>query len=610
MLTQLEPQNWRDTWRILGNVPMVFRFAWKAHRWATIGMGLVTVLAALLPLLQAYIVKIIIDTIILSINTNQVLTSSIALLTPYLLLELLIVVTNLISNQLRIYMQTALQPRLNYEIDKALMLKCLSLDVKHFETPSFYDKLQNAQSETSFKPIIIVNSTYQLIQTIITISLSIVVLLSLNFVIAVLLLLSTFPIFFVEQHFGRMQFNLLNWRAPEARRQQYYAGLLTTDKTVREVKLFGLGDHILKQYNYYFDRFYHQDMELSRKHNTTVFLCNVVSATSYYGSYLWIILQTLLRRNTIGDMTFYLSLFGQGQASFQQFFASLASLTESSLFMDNLTGFLSLSSDMTSSEEPKKLPLTFKIGIEFRNVSFRYASDAPWVLRNINLQIAPGERVAIVGRNGVGKTTLVKLLCRFYDPTEGQILIDGIDIKDYQATELRRRIGVIFQDFVCYYLTARENIAIGNIQEIDNHEKVCFAAKQSGANEIISKLPEQYETMLGHWFEEGHQLSGGEWQKIALARAFMRDADMLILDEPTASMDAEFEYKIFQQFQSLTQGKIALLISHRFSTVRMANRIIVIDEGRLVEVGTHEQLIQLEGLYAEMFNKQAIGYRV
>jgi ATP-binding cassette subfamily B protein len=338
-------------------------------------------------------------------------------------------------------------------------------------------------------------------------------------------------------------------------------------------------------------------------------LWGLLATSTYYGAYAWIVWLTIGGRITLGDMTLYLTLFRQSQMTFQGIFSSMGRLYESGLFLNNLFEFLDLRPRMPVSPQARRVPRPMQQGIELRNVSFRYPGREEWVLRHINLQIVPGEKLALVGANGAGKTTLIKLLTRLYDPTEGQILLDGHDLSEYDLDDLRQCIGVIFQDFVRYHTTARENIGFGQIDALDDEPRILGASQRGGADAVIDLLPQGYDTMLGKWFSQGHELSGGQWQKIALGRAFMREGQVLVLDEPTAALDAQREYEIFQRFHELTAGKTALLISHRFSTVRMADRIAVIDGGRLTELGTHYELLELDGTYAHLFGLQAQGYR-
>jgi ATP-binding cassette subfamily B protein len=401
----------------------------------------------------------------------------------------------------------------------------------------------------------------------------------------------------------------MTWRAPEARRMNYLEHLLTVDNTVKEIKLFGLGEPLLQRYTDLFWKFFREDESLARRRSLISLIWGLVASASYYIAYAWIIYAAVSSQITIGSMTFYLTLFRQSQGTFQGLFDSLNRLYENGLFMDNLFSFLKLTPQMSRAAHPVAMPERFHQGLEFRHVWFRYPGREDWALRDMNLQIAPGEKLALVGPNGAGKTTLIKLLTRLYDPTEGQILLDGTDLREYDPDALRRRIGVIFQDFVRYQLTVRENIGFGQIDQLDNSQRVEDAAERGGADQVVAELPQGMDTMLGRWFEKGHELSGGQWQKVALGRAFMRDGEVLVLDEPTAALDAEREYEIFQRFRELTNGKIAVLISHRFSTVRMADRIAVIEDGHISELGSHAELLAHGGTYARLFELQAEGYR-
>jgi ATP-binding cassette subfamily B protein len=389
----------------------------------------------------------------------------------------------------------------------------------------------------------------------------------------------------------------------------YLEHVLTIDNTVKEVKLFGLGEPLLQRYNDLFWKFFHEDERLARRRSLISLLWGLAASASYYAAYAWIIFEAVGGVITIGSMTFYLTLFRQSQGTFQGLFDTINRLYENGLFMDNLFGFLKLTPQMARATRPAPMPERFQQGLEFRHVWFRYPGREGWALRDVNLRIAPGEKLALVGPNGAGKTTMIKLLTRLYDPTEGQITLDGVDLREYDPDELRQRIGVIFQDFVKYQLTVKENIGFGQIDQLDDDARVQDAAERGGADEVVAELPQGIDTMLGRWFEKGHELSGGQWQKVALGRAFMRDGEVLVLDEPTASLDAEREYEIFQRFRELTNGKIAVLISHRFSTVRMADRIAVIEEGQIAELGSHEELLAHGGTYARLFEMQAEGYR-
>ena len=427
--------------------------------------------------------------------------------------------------------------------------------------------------------------------------------------LVVILLATSVPAFIAETRFSEEGFRLLTRRAPETRQINYLARLLTEDSSAKEIKLFNLGETLLTRYMTLFEKFFHEDKSLALRRAVAGFSLGLIATLGFYGSYAWIVWRTVEAKISLGDMTLYLSIFRQGQSTFQSILSAVGSIYENNLFMAHLFDFFGLKPQMGVAAPHQGLPVALSRGIEFRGVGFRYPEREDWALRHIDLSIRPGEKIALVGPNGAGKTTLIKLLSRLYDPTEGSILIDGIDIRELDPLDLRQRIGVIFQDFVRYHLPASENIGFGQIEALDRLDRIIESARKSGAHSIIESLPDGYQTMLGRWFHGGHELSVGQWQKVALARAFMRDAEILVLDEPTASLDAETEYEIFRHFQELTDGKMAILISHRFSTVRMADRIVVIQEGRIAEIGTHQELLRREGIYAHLFSMQAEGYR-
>ncbi|MGQ0601207.1 MAG: ABC transporter ATP-binding protein, partial [Anaerolineales bacterium] len=412
-----------------------------------------------------------------------------------------------------------------------------------------------------------------------------------------------------QSRYAELNFRVLSWRAPEARRLQYLEYLLTDYDAVKEVKLFNLGEPLLGRYADLFWKFLREDQAIARKRSLASLGWGLLATLSYYGAYAWIVWRAVEGGITLGDMTMYLGISRSSQGMFEAIFYGLSDLYENGLFMSNLFAFLELESQMTIAANPLPAPRAIHHGVEFRNVSFKYEGHDEYALRDVNLTIRPGEKIALVGRNGAGKTTLIKLLTRLYDPTEGQILLDGVDLRDYDLRELRQRIGVIFQDFVRYHLAASENVGFGQIEALEDRTRIVGAAQKSGADTVIAALPEGYETMLGRWWSKGRDLSGGEWQKIALARAFMRDCEVIVLDEPTAALDAENEMRVFQQFRELIEDRMAVLISHRFSTVRMADQIYVIEEGRITESGPHADLLALGGTYARLFTLQAESYR-
>ena len=591
------------------NIPAAFRLVWDAHHIATIIMALLTLGGALIPATQAWVGKLIIDSVVASINGQVAPQAGLLAVLPYLTIEFVLILAQSGIAQARSLTEHILHARLNYSLNTRIIRKALSLDLTHFENADFYDKLQNARREADWRALQIMNNGFYIVQNIITLISFGAILLTFNIWLTLILFGATIPAFVAQSKYAQLNFRLLSWRAPEARRMSYLEYLLTVDSSVKEVKLFGLGEPLLGRYADLFWKFMREDQALAQKRSFASFAWGLLATLSYYFAYAWIVFRTIAGEITLGSMTMYLSIFRSSQNVFQTLFFGLSDLYENALFMSNLFAFLDLKPLMPVSASPTVLPRPIAHGVEFRNVSFKYPDREEYALRNVSLIIKPGEKIALVGANGAGKTTFVKLLTRLYDPSEGQVLIDGVDLREVDPNDLQKRIGVIFQDFVKYHLPARENVGFGQIDRLDDEPRIVDSATRAGADQTIRSLPQGYDTMLGKWFERGHDLSGGEWQKVALALAFMREAEILVLDEPTASLDAMNEYAIFQRFRELTDNKIALLISHRFSTVRMADRIVVLDEGQVIETGTHAELLALGGEYAKLFTIQAEGYR-
>ncbi|NJL04292.1 MAG: ABC transporter ATP-binding protein [Chloroflexaceae bacterium] len=607
------PRTWaerrRDFTAAYRNIPRAFSLVWQADRTSTIFMALLTLTAAVLPVSQAWVAKLIVDGVVDAINAGVSVQQGVRQVAPFLLLEFGLLTLGAVLSQGRTLLDHILHGRMAHAINVQIMQKAQQLDLYYFEHADFYDKLQNARREADYRALGTVETTFTLVQSMITLASFAVLLLAFNPLIALILFGATIPSFLAQTHYSGLYFRLLTWRAPEFRQMAYWEYLLTVDSSIKEVKLFGLSDPLLQRYRETFEYFHNEDVRLAQRRSLMSVLWGLLATASYYIAYMWIIWETIAQRITLGDMTLYLTVFRQSQMTMQGIFGSFGRLFESGLFLNNLFDFLALQPRMAISANPQRVPRPLQHGIELRDVSFRYPDKEEWSLRHINLIIRPNEKLALVGANGAGKTTLIKLLTRLYDPTEGQILLDGVDLREYDLDDLRRTIGVIFQDFVHYHATVSDNIGFGQIEHLGDQQRISSAAIRGGAEPVIAGLPDGYATMLGKWFTEGQELSGGQWQKIALGRAFMREGEVLVLDEPTAALDAEREYEIFQSFRELTAGRIAILISHRFSTVRMADRIVVLENGHLIEMGTHADLLACDGTYARLFNMQAEGYR-
>jgi ATP-binding cassette subfamily B protein len=590
------------------HTPQAIRFVWRNNHWGILGLAFLTLAGALLPAAQAWVGKLIVDGVVAAIQHGQDHEQAKSVF-YYLVVELLLILFGTGVVQARRLIQQLTQLKLANQIRGEIIGKALTLDLAFFEHPEYYDKLQNARREGGYKPVELINDTFQIVQNAITLASFAVLLLRFSPWLVAILVLTSIPAFIAETRFSGQGFRLLTRRAPETRQINYLSRLLTEDASAKEIKLFNLGGTLLTRYMTLFEKFFHEDKALACRRAMAGFSLGLVATLGFYGSYAWIVWHTVQRRISLGDMTLYLAIFRQGQATFQNILYAVSSIYENNLFMSNFFEFLGMTPQLAIAAKPKVLPATLRCGIEFRDVGFRYPDNDAWVLRRVNLIIRPGEKIALVGHNGAGKTTLIKLLSRLYDPTEGAILIDGIDLRDVDPLALRQKIGVIFQDFVRFHLPVKENIGFGQIDAAADLDRIVTSARKSGADTVIDRLPDGYDTMLGRWFSGGHELSLGQWQKVALARAFMREAEILVLDEPTASVDAQSEYEIFCHFQELTAGKMAILISHRFSTVRMADRIAVIEGGGISEIGSHKELIDRNGTYARLFSMQAEGYR-
>ncbi|MBN1122612.1 MAG: ABC transporter ATP-binding protein [Anaerolineae bacterium] len=572
-------------------------------------MALLALIVGMVPPAIAWTKKLMIDRVVNFVAEGVTAWAGLEVLIPMLALIFCFQFVFNAGMQGRNLVEKHLSARLSLHINKLIMNKALTLDLGHFEDSQFYDKLQNAQSEADQRAMNVVTLCFQLLQTGMTFLAFLFLLVRFSPWLVAIFFFATVPSFALQSHYGQLNFRLLSGQAPERRRLIYFKEQLTVDRYVKEIKLFGIGGWFIQQYLDEFWPLFRADMKLAKKRSAISLLWGTLGVVGYLGAIGWIIYRAIDQSISFGEAVLYLEVFEQSHYITQDMLRMFLQLHEHSLFVDNLFVFLAIEPKVQSPTQPQPTPAVIQSYIEFRGVSFRYPNQKEWALRNIDLSIHPGEKLALVGLNGAGKTTLIKLLTRLYDPTEGQILIDGVDLRALDPDEWHKQIGVIFQDYVHYHLTAAENIGVGQIDALSDRERIVEAARKGGAHESIESLPNGYDTVLGKWFADGQELSLGQWQKVALSRAFMRDASILILDEPTAALDAEQEYHTFQHFRQLTEGKIAILISHRFSTVRMADRIAVINEGELTELGSHDELIARRGLYAHLFTIQAEGYK-
>ncbi len=483
-----------------------------------------------------------------------------------------------------------------------------TLDLEQFEDAVFYDKLERARQQTSGRTILLSQVLSQ-VQDLITMGFLAAGLILFNPWLILLLFISILPSFLGEYYFNDQTYALNRRQTPERRELDYLRYLGASDETAREVKIFGLSPFIIDKFKALSDRFYYSNRKIAMGRSLWGTVFTLIGSLGYYGAYVYIIFQTIRGQISIGQLTFLAGSFRQMKSLMESVLNRFTAVSQGAIYLSDYFEFFEIQPDILSGTRLRPFPDPLKTGFVFENVGFRYRNSDLWAIRNISFTLHAGEKIALVGENGAGKTTLVKLLARLYDPTEGRILLEGHDLKEYDLESLRSHIGVIFQDYLRYQMKVSDNIAVGNIDEKENKPKIMSAAEQSLAAGLVERLAGGYDQMLGKRFSEGVELSGGEWQKVALARAYMREAAVLILDEPTSALDARAEFEVFQRFAELTQGRTAVLISHRFSTVRMADRILVLQHGRLVESGTHTELLQRNGMYAELFNLQAKGYQ-
>ncbi len=590
------------------HTPATLRLVWQSSRLSTTLLGLLTLAVATLPVAMVWVGKLIVDAVVAH-STRATLR--------WVLVELGVVALLALASRVLGLVRGLLGARLSLDINARILEKALTLELRHFEDPEFYDQLTRARREASSRPISVVSQLFAVVQNIVGLMGFAALLVGFSGWAVLGLLVAAIPATVAEMRFSTSAFRLRNWRAPETRRMNYLEYVLANDDHAKEIKLFGLGPTLFQRYRSLGERFYREDRVLAVKRAGWGFVLSLLGTAAFYGSYAAMALAAAAGRISLGEMTLYLAAFRQGQQAFQSMLTAIGGMYEDSLYMSNLFGYFAIPTgrDAATASVAPALPAptnghASERGIRFEGVGFQYPGAKDFALRGLDVFIPAGQSLALVGHNGAGKTTFIKLLTRLYRPTEGRILLDGRDLADWDEDALRRRIGVIFQDFNEYQLAVRENVGFGSVEHLGEESRVLGAVDKGGASELVSKMTAGLDTQLGRWFKDGTELSGGQWQKLAIARAFMREeADILVLDEPTAALDAEAEKAVFDRFRALTQGRTTILISHRFPTVRMADRIIVIEGGHLLEQGSHDELVAKQGRYARLFTLQAEGYR-
>jgi ATP-binding cassette subfamily B protein len=597
--------SWQERLTALRNVPPILKIVWRSGP-GVVSFGIAArTIAALLPVAIGYIPKLIIDILVEVLKTHEPVPTRLWYLVGA---EFALALLNGVVLRMIDYSDSLLANKYTRHVSIQVMKHASELDLTAYEDPVYYDRLERARVQATARLVMIQSIGRLQLQVLTAIGWTVGVMLY-SPLLMIVLVATVLPAFLGETHFAFLGYAKNFRQTPIKRQLDYLRQAGATKEAAKELKLFNLSQFFTSRFAKLSEIVYQQDVELARTRLGIGSILSIISTGGYYGAYAYVIWKTLAGKWGIGTFYFLTAAILNASSNIQQVLSTLSGIADQALFLTDLLAFLEMKPTIQSKPNALPAPRPIRQGFEFRNVSFVYPGTERRVLNRLNFHLHPGERVALIGENGQGKTTIVKLITRLYDPTEGQVLLDGVDLREYDLEDLYREIGVIFQDFMRYEMTARENIAVGKIDEIENKPMLEEAAHKSLADEVVAKLSGTYEQMLGRRFEGGVDLSGGEWQKIALARAYLRDAQLLVLDEPTAALDARSEYQVFQRFAELTAGKMALFISHRFSTVRMADRIVVLENGAIAEEGTHERLTRMGGRYAELFELQAASYR-
>ena len=625
-----ERPTFRERFAALRYIPPLLKLVWETHRGYTTAMAVIRLMRAGVPVAMLWVGKLIIDAVVASRETGP----NFSRLWKFVALEIAIVFVNDVLSRTSSLVESLLGDLFSNHTSVRLMEHAATLDLAHFEDPAFYDHLERARRQTTGR--------IGLLAQLLAIAQDGLTLISLGAALVVfspwllmLLALAVLPSFFGETHFASLEYSMQFRWTPERRQLDYLRYVAASDRTAKEVQLFGLSHWLIERFRRLSWRFYNENKKLSIRKARVSTLLSLIGTLGYYSAYAIILIRATRGELTIGTLTFLAGSFSRSRSLIEVLLMSAGGIYQQCLYLKDLFDFFEMKPSIASAPGAKPVPRPIKEGFVFENVGFQYPGSEAWAVRNVSFRLRPGERIAFVGENGAGKTTLTKLLARLYDPTEGRILLDGVDLREYDIQSARRAIGVIFQDFVRYDLRFDENVGVGEIDEVATYldsapstqqedgkktegngngkgevpGSIVTASEKSLAASLLPRFSKGYQQMLGRRFDEGVELSGGEWQKVALARAYMRDAQVLILDEPTASLDARAEYEVFVRFSQLVAGRMAVIISHRFSTVRMADRIVVLNNGTVIEEGSHRELVAQGGLYAELFSLQAEGYR-